>query len=61
MTWQADRGEGVPVRKEWGGELPVGEQDASWVRAQFTRAALSPAPTTQGHRGQELCIRSERR
>ena len=22
MTWQADRGEGVPVRKEWGGELP---------------------------------------
>ena len=22
--------------------------------AQFTRAALTPAPTTQGHRGQEL-------
>ena len=24
------------------------------MRAQLTRAALSPAPTTQGHRGQEL-------
>ena len=24
------------------------------MRAQFTRAALSPAPRTQGHRGQEL-------
>ena len=24
------------------------------MRAQFTWAALSPAPTTQGHRGQEL-------
>ena len=22
MTWQADWGEGVPVRKVWGGELP---------------------------------------
>ena len=54
MTWQADEGEGVLVRREWGGELPAGEQDASGVRAQFTRAALSPAPTTQGHRGQEL-------
>ena len=54
MTWQADKGEGVPVRKEWGGELPGGGQDASGVRAQFTRAALTPAPTTQGHRGQEL-------
>ena len=54
MTWQADRGEGVLVRKESGGELPGGEQDASGVRAQFTRAALSPAPTTQGHRGQEV-------
>ena len=54
MTWQADRGEGVPVRDKRGGELPGGEQDASGVRAQFTRAALSPAPTTQGHQGQEL-------
>ena len=54
MTWQADKGEGVPVRKEWGGELPGGGHDASGVRAQFTRAALTPAPTTQGHRGQEL-------
>ena len=54
MTWQADKGEGVLVRKVWGGELPGGEQDASEVRAQFTRAALSPAPRTQGHRGQEL-------
>ena len=24
------------------------------MRAQFTRAALTPAPTTQGHRGQGL-------
>ena len=24
------------------------------MRAQFTRAALATAPTTQGHRGQEL-------
>ena len=48
------QGGGVRVRKGWGGELPGGRQDASGVRAQFTRAALSPAPTTQGHRGQEL-------
>ena len=54
MTWQADKGEGVLVRKEWGGELSEGGQDASGVRAQFTRAALTPAPTTQGHSGQEL-------
>ena len=54
MTWQADKGEGVPVRKEWRGELPGGGQDASGVRTQFTRAALSPAPTAQGHRGQEF-------
>ena len=54
MTWEADRGEGVPVRKECGGQLRGGEQDASGVRAQFTRAALSPAPTTQGHWGQKV-------
>ena len=54
MTWQADKGEGVPVKNEWGGELPGGGQDASGVQRQFTRAALSPAPTTQGHRAQEL-------
>ena len=54
MTWRADKGEGVPVRKEWGGELPGGGQDASGVRAHFTRAVLTLAPTTQGHRGQEL-------
>ena len=54
VTWRADKGEGVPVRKEWGGELPGGGHDASGVRAQFTRAALTLAPTTQGHRGQEL-------
>ena len=54
MTWQADRGQGVPVRKEWGGELPGGEDDASGVGAHFTRAALTPAPTTQGPRGQEV-------
>ena len=54
MTWQADRGEEVPVRKEWGGELPEGEKEASGVRAHFIRAALTPAPTTQGHRAQEV-------
>ena len=54
MTWRADQVEGVPVRNEWGGELPGGGQGASSVRAQFTRAALLPAPTTQGHRGQGL-------
>ena len=54
MTWQADRGDGVPVRKEWGGELPGGEKDTSGLRAQFKRATLTPAPTTQGDRGQEV-------
>ena len=54
MTWQADRGEGVLVRNEWGGELPGGGHEASSLRAQFTRAALTPAPATQGHRGQGL-------
>ena len=54
MTWRADQGEGVPVRNEWGGELPGGGHEASGVRAQFTRAALTPAPTTQGHMGQGL-------
>ena len=54
MTWQADKGEGVPVREEWGGELPGGGHDACGVLAQFTRAALSPAPTTHGRRGQGL-------
>ena len=54
MTWQADKREVFPVRKELGGEPPGGEKDARGVRAQFTRAALSPAPTTQGHQGQEV-------
>ena len=54
MTWRADQGEGVPVRNDWGGELPGGGHEASGVRAQFTRAALTPAPTTQGHWGQGL-------
>ena len=54
MTWRADQGEGVPVRNESGGDLPGGGQEASSVRAQFTRAAFTLAPTTQGHRGQGL-------
>ena len=54
MTWRVDQGEGVPVRNEWGGELPGGGQEASSVGAQFTRAALTPGPTTQGHGGQGL-------
>ena len=54
MTWRADHGEGVQVRKGWGGELPGGGEDATGVREHFTRAALAPAPTTQGHKGQEV-------
>ena len=54
MMWWADQGEAVPVRKEWGGELPGGGKDASVVRAHFTMAVLAPAPTTQEHRGQEV-------
>ena len=54
MTWRADKGEGVLVRKEWGGELPGGGHDACGLPAQFTRAELTPVPTTQGHREQEL-------
>ena len=54
MTWRADQGEGVPVRKGWGGELPGGGLEASSVRTQFIGAALTPAPMTQGHRGQGL-------
>ena len=47
-------GGGLRVRNEWGGELPGGGHEASSVRAQFTGAALTPVPTTQGHRGQRL-------
>ena len=54
MTWQADRTQAVLVRKEWGGELQGGEKDTSGVPAYFMRATLTPAPTTQGHRGQEV-------
>ena len=54
MTWRADQGERVPARKDWGVGLPGGGKDTSRVRARFTRAALTPAPTTQGHRGQEV-------
>ena len=54
MTWQPDRGEGVPVRKECRGDFSGGERGPSGVGAQSTRAALSPVPTTQGHRGQKL-------
>ena len=39
-------------------ELPRGEEDTSGMRAHFTRAALTPAPTTQGHRGQEVVYTS---
>ena len=54
MTWRADRGEGFPVRKEWRGELSGGGKDARRMRTHFTRAAWAPAPTTQGHRGQDV-------
>ena len=54
LTWRADQGEGVPVGKKSEGELPGGGKDSSRVRAHFTGAALAPAPTTQGHRGQEV-------
>ena len=52
MTWLADHGEGVSVRKEWGGELPGGGTSTGTVRAHFTRATFVAAPTPQGHRGQ---------
>ena len=51
---QRDQGEGVTVRKEWGGELPRAEKDVSGVRAHFTKAALAQAPTLQGQREQEV-------
>ena len=47
---QGERGS----RQEGVGRGAGREHDASGVGAQFTRAALSPAPTTQGHRGQEV-------
>ena len=53
MTWLADQGEGVPVRRKWGAELPVGEKNTDTVRAHFTGATLAPAQTTQGQSGQE--------
>ena len=34
--------------------MPGGEKDASGGRAHFIRAALTPAPTMEGHRGQEV-------
>ena len=51
MTWQADQGEGLPVRKEWGGELPRRGTNQGTVRAYLSGAKLAQAPTTQGHRG----------
>ena len=42
MTWQADQGEGVPVRKEWGGELPGGGKNQRMVRTHFTGAPVQP-------------------
>ena len=54
MMWRADQGEELPVRNEWGGELPEVGKDTSRVRTDFTTAALAPAPTTEGHRGQEM-------
>ena len=54
MTSRADQGEAVPVRKEWGGELPGGRKGTGTVRAHFTGATFAPAPTTHGHRGQEM-------
>ena len=47
-------GRGGPGQEGGGGGLPGGETYASGVRAHFTRAALTPAPTTQGHWGQEV-------
>ena len=54
MTWRADQGEGVPVRKVWGGGAARGRKGRKRVHAHFTRATLAPAPATQGHRGQEV-------
>ena len=54
MMLRADQGEGVLVRKELGGELPGGGKGTGPLRAHFTGAILAPAPTTQGHRWQEV-------
>ena len=54
MTWRADQGEGVQVRKEFGGELPGGVKDTTMVRAHVPGATLAPAPNRQGHRGLEV-------
>ena len=54
MTWREDQWEGVLVRKKWGGELPGGGKGTGTVPAHFTGATLTPAPTKQGHRVQEL-------
>ena len=54
MTWLSEQGEEVPVRKEWGAEPPGGRKNTGTVRAHCTGATLAPAPTTQGHRGQEV-------
>ena len=42
------------MRKEWRGELPGGRKNQGTIRTHFTGAKLAPAPTTQGHRGQEV-------
>ena len=57
MTWQADQGEGVPVRKTW--ERPEGGIREETVQAHFTGAKLAPAPTTQGHRSQQVVYTSQ--
>ena len=54
MTFLADQGEAVPVRKEWGVQLPGGGTITGMVRAYFGGATLAPAPTMQGHRGQDV-------
>ena len=54
MTWQADKG------KEWGGELPGGEQDASGVRAQFLGQHCLQHQRCRDTEGRSWCIHSGR-
>ena len=54
MTLLADQAEGVPVRKDWGVELPAGRKNHGTVRTPSTAAAFARAPTMQGCREQEV-------
>ena len=51
MTWRADRAEGLPVRRELGGELPGGRKATSGVRAHFAKDNFGPSTHYAGAQG----------